>query len=115
MKISPVFGGTSMGVPTFAGTVALINQETGARQGNVNYTLYALAAASTDAFHDVTSGTTSCPAQTERRIVPAGTLGFSAGPGYDLATGLGSVDANNLVTEWTSVSPTFSRKRTFFC
>jgi subtilase family serine protease len=101
-----VFGGTSMGVPTFAGTVALINQETGARQGNVNYTLYALAAASTDAFHDVTSGNNIVPCQNGTPNCSGGTLGFSAGPGYDLATGLGSVDANNLVNEWTSVSPT---------
>jgi subtilase family serine protease len=103
-----VFGGTSMGVPTFAGMVALINQQTGARQGNINYTLYALAAASTDAFHDVTSGNNMVPCQTGTPNCPSGTnaIGFNAGPGYDLATGLGSVDANNLVTEWTSVSPT---------
>ncbi len=103
-----VFGGTSMGVPTFAGMVALINQQTGVRQGNINYTLYALAAASADAFHDVTSGNNAVPCQTGTPNCPSGTnaIGFNAGPGYDLATGLGSVDANNLVSEWTSVSPT---------
>src|SRR5262249_9145112 len=31
-----------------------------------------------------------------------GSLGYRAGSGYDLATGLGSVDANNLVTLWTT-------------
>jgi subtilase family serine protease len=100
-----VFGGTSMGVPTFAGMVALINQQTGSQQGNVNYTLYALAAVSTDAFHDITSGNNIVPCQNGTPNCSGGTLGFSAGPGYDLATGLGSVDANNLVYEWTSVSP----------
>src|SRR6266404_1712688 len=36
-------GGTSAATPTFAGIVALVNQKTGQRQGNVNYVLYALA------------------------------------------------------------------------
>jgi len=37
-------GGTSASTPAFAGIVALLNEHTGARQGNVNYGLYALAA-----------------------------------------------------------------------
>jgi hypothetical protein len=32
-------------------------------------------------------------------------IGYNAAPGYDLATGLGSIDAFVLVTNWTSVSP----------
>jgi uncharacterized protein (TIGR03437 family) len=31
-----------------------------------------------------------------------GLMGFSAGPGYDLTTGLGSVDAWRLISEWTT-------------
>ena len=30
----------------------------------------------------------------------SGITGYSAGPGYDLATGLGSVDANALIWNW---------------
>ena len=36
---------------------------------------------------------------------PAAPLGYSAGTGYDLATGWGSVDLNNLATDWTLVTP----------
>jgi hypothetical protein len=51
-------------------------------------------------FHDVTSGNNSVP----------GLTGFSAGAGYDLATGLGSVDATLLVNHWkdsTVLTPAF--------
>jgi uncharacterized protein (TIGR03437 family) len=33
-------------------------------------------------------------------------MGYAAAPGYDLATGLGSVDAYHLVTEWTTGAET---------
>jgi len=114
-------GGTSAGAPTFAGIVAIINQATNANgQGNVNPTLYNLfqtesssltqcngsnattPPASTCLFRDITTGnnivpctppnSTNCPA--------SGQIGFSAGTGYDQASGLGSVDANNLVNAW---------------
>jgi hypothetical protein len=39
-------GGTSAAAPAFAGIMALVNQKTGARQGNANYVLYPLAAKS---------------------------------------------------------------------
>ena len=85
-------GGTSAGAPTFAGMVALINQKMGAPQGNVNPMLYPLAVNSTDAFHDITTvdnkvpcaqGSTDCPGAAPFQI------GFAAGAGYDLASGLG--------------------------
>jgi pseudomonalisin len=41
-------------------------------------------------FHDITAGNNSVP----------GVTGYAAGPGYDLATGLGSVDANVLASSW---------------
>jgi Pro-kumamolisin, activation domain/Bacterial Ig-like domain (group 3) len=78
-------GGTSASAPTFAGIIALINQITDANgQGNINPTLYALAASTPSAFHDITSGSN----------------GFRARVGYDMATGLGSVDVFNLVEAW---------------
>jgi subtilase family serine protease len=98
-----VVGGTSAGVPVFAGVVALLNQTTGARQGNVNPHLYQLAAASTDAFHDITSGDNIVPCKAGTPDCPSsGKYGFTAGPGYDLVTGLGSIDIYNFVTEWKS-------------
>jgi hypothetical protein len=45
-----------------------------------------------------TAGTTDCPS--------GGSIGYSAGVGYDLASGWGSVDAFNLANDWTQVTPT---------
>jgi len=94
-----VFSGTSAAAPSFAGMMALVNQANGGRQGNPNTRLYPLAASTPSAFHDVTSGNNTVPGQ----------AGFSAGVGYDLVTGLGSVDAAVLVANWSntvSLNPT---------
>ncbi|MBV9081503.1 MAG: S8/S53 family peptidase [Acidobacteriaceae bacterium] len=96
-------GGTSVATPAFAGIVALLNQQMGAAQGNINQTLYSLASFSSDVFHDVTSGSNQVPCQQGKKDCDqGGSIGYAAGPGYDLATGLGSVDAYNLVNEWNS-------------
>jgi hypothetical protein len=100
-----VAGGTSAASPPFAGIVALINQQTGSAQGNVNPTLYAMAASTPAAFHDVITGNIVVPCTAGTKDCPAGApyqMGYSAGVGYDQATGLGSVDAYNLVTAWGS-------------
>jgi subtilase family serine protease len=104
-----VVGGTSVGPPTFAGIMALINQKTGTSQGNVNPRLYQLAGASTDVFHDITTGDNKVPCTQGTTNCPSGTtsIGFTAGVGYDLVTGLGSVNALNLVNEWSSSTPDF--------
>ncbi len=96
-------GGTSASSPSFAGLMALINQKTGTKQGNANPRFYQLGAAQysggTAVFHDITSGSNTVP----------GTTGYSCTTGYDLATGLGSVDANALVNNWaTATTPDFS-------
>jgi subtilase family serine protease len=112
-----VTGGTSASSPSFGAIVALLVQKTGARQGNINQNLYTLASVSTDAFHDITSGSNVVPCQggspncSSKVATVQGTLGFSAGTGYDQVTGLGSVDAYHLINEWTadlqlSISPT---------
>ncbi|MBK5274194.1 MAG: S8/S53 family peptidase [Desulfuromonadales bacterium] len=99
-----VFGGTSASSPSFAGLMALIVQKTGQRQGNANVRFYQLAAAQygpgvVTVFHDITSGNNSVP----------GVSGYAATTGYDRATGLGSVDANALATNWSEiVTPDFS-------
>ena len=68
----------------------------------MNPRLYALAQSGRGAFHDVTSGdnivNVTCGARTRNCV--AGSYGYSAGQGYDLASGLGSIDAYNLVTAW---------------
>ncbi len=58
------YGGTSVSSPAFAGIMAMVNQETGERQGNANYILYKLAAQQPTAFHDVTVGTNAVPCST---------------------------------------------------
>jgi subtilase family serine protease len=108
-----VVGGTSVGAPAFAGILAILNQATSGPLGNVNLTLYPLAVSTPTAFHDITtgnnivpctSGSTGCPASAPFQI------GFSAGTGYDLVTGLGSINANVLVTSWPTfaIAPDFS-------
>ena len=94
-------GGTSVGAPSFAGVVALINQKTNSRQGNVNPTIYRIAASVPTAFHDITQGGNQVPCSSGTPDCPAsGYLGYAAAPGYDLATGLGSLDIFKFVTAW---------------
>lgn len=98
-------GGTSFGAPTFAGIVAIINGATQSNgQGNINPTLYSLAG--TSSFHDITSGNNKVPCTTGTPNCPSGTtsIGFNAGTGYDLVTGLGSPEVFNLVTAWPGFS-----------
>jgi subtilase family serine protease len=125
-------GGTSFSSPILAGIQALVNQKTGARQGNPNPVYYSLAATeygssgssscnssngnavgSACIFYDVTlgdmdvncTGTHSC-------YRPSGTNGvlststssylkaYGTGTGWDFATGIGTLNAANLVNNW---------------
>jgi hypothetical protein len=106
------FGGTSVASPAFAGIMALLNQKWGV-QGNPNFVLYKLPAKQANAFHDVPSGSTiampcfrgSTNCATQNQSHQFGVLsGFSTGAAYDLATGLGSVDAANMVNNWNKVT-----------
>jgi pseudomonalisin len=90
-----VVSGTSASSPSFAGVMTLVVQKTGKRWGNANTLLYPMAkfqftGGTTAVFHDVRTGSNSVP----------GVTGFSAITGYDEATGLGSVNADNLVVKW---------------
>jgi uncharacterized protein (TIGR03437 family) len=105
-------GGTSAAAPTMAGMVALLNQylvSTGAQSqsgvGNINPTLYRLAQSNSTAFHDITAGDNIVPCVSGSPNCAGGSLGLSAGPGYDPVTGLGSVDVFNLVHQWSSTPP----------
>jgi hypothetical protein len=106
-------GGTSASTPIFAGMISLVNQYLGAAGlGNINYTLYPLAAvAHNNYFHPITSGENDvyCQAGTPSGeptgvVCPAGGVGgFStsqSNSGYNPANGLGSVDLNNLAIAW---------------
>ncbi len=100
-----IVGGTSASAPVFAGIVVLINQFVGGGGlGNINPTLYSLAANSGNGvFHDVTTGGNLVPCKTGTPDCPSTApfiFGYTAGPGYDRVTGLGSVDGNNLVCQW---------------
>jgi subtilase family serine protease len=119
-------GGTSASTPSFAGIMAMVNQKTASRQGNANYTLYRLAAQSgasctssgtppsTCIFHDITTGSNAMPCD-DTVPVPvncsaAGAAGigiltgYNSTAGYDLTTGLGSVNAANLVNKWSTIT-----------
>lgn len=97
-----VIGGTSTAAPAFAGVVALLVQQTNQPQGNVNPILYGLAASAPNVFHDITTGDNMVPCTQGSKDCPSGgMIGYSAGPGYDLVTGLGSFDAGALAAAWT--------------
>jgi len=101
------FGGTSASSPAMAGIMALVNQSLGGQhQGIANYVFYKLAAIP-GVYHDTVNGDNKVPD-------PSGqyTVGYSAGVGYDLATGLGSFDANALVKNWQAASTAISSATT---
>ena len=101
-----IAGGTSFDAPIFAGLVAIINQARNSTgQGLINPTLYTLAATSTysTAFHDITSGGNQCLAGT-LYCSTVGTSEYAAATGYDPASGLGSIDFNNLLTAWPAAT-----------
>jgi kumamolisin len=76
-----VIGGTSGVAPLWAGLLALINQSLGTNVGYVNPLLYSAKVETT--FHDITAGSNG---------------NYSAGPGWDACTGLGSPDGAALMT-----------------
>ena len=112
--------GTSASTPSFAAIMALVNQKMAStnnasgRQGQADHVLYRLAAnenlsqcdaSSTSAppvasciFNDITVGNNAVPGQSGQSYV--------SGKGYDLATGLGSVNVTNLVNSWDMLTLT---------
>ena len=106
-------GGTSFDSQIFGGMLALVVQKTGSWLGNINPTLYALGnkaayynSNGSSVFHDVTSGSNAMPCAAGSVECPSNlSLGYAAATGYDLATGWGSVDLNNLASDWNLVTP----------
>jgi len=99
-------GGTSASTPAFAGILALVSQSQGeARLGQANYVLYNLAnqgSLYSTAFHDVTTGNNSvyCSPGSTNCGSNDFLSGYDTGAGFDLASGLGSVDIAQLITAW---------------
>jgi kumamolisin len=89
-----VIGGTSAVAPLWAGLIALINQSIGKPAGFINPLLYQNASTAAD-FHDVTSGNNGA---------------YSAGPGWDACTGLGSPIGIQLATTLGVPSPTQAKR-----
>ena len=125
------FGGTSVAAPIVAGIQALVNQKMGGPQGNPNPVYYALATNAPSAFHSVTqgdidvncSGGLNCYGVLGTVVYGRGgrqfgttwggalsvssssfTPAYAANPtpGWNFATGIGSIDAYNLVMNWTA-------------
>jgi subtilase family serine protease len=94
--------GTSLAAPSWASIQALVNQKNSIVNGagNPNPTYYALAASSNSPFHDITVGDNKVP-DSDGALV-----GYDTTPGYDLATGLGSVDVNKLALAWLTPTGT---------
>jgi len=126
-------GGTSVAAPSMAGIQALINNynavnnpEPGnptGRQGVANYVYYGLAAAQNDTtcassglippndanttscvFQDIQAGNTYICGTSTCTSSSGTKIGWAAGVGFDLTTGLGSVNAYNMATQWSSIS-----------
>lgn len=113
-------GGTSVSSPAFAGIVTLLNQyvvtnglQSTAGLGNVNSNLYYIAANNPSAFNQVKTGTNTVYCQpgtpstqpTNVQCPSGGSLGYSASnadpaTGYNLVTGLGSVNVDSLALAW---------------
>lgn len=122
-EFASAFGGTSASAPVMAGITVLLNQFLGGGPvgSTVNPQLYKLFGTNPSAFHDIVAGSNSSTDNNSNNVVscvvgdptfeplalrcPAGgTFGFSAGPGYDLTTGLGSADVNALFMAWAATT-----------
>ncbi len=89
--------GTSVATPLFAGIVALADQEAGHPLGPINPALYALSASRAAGIVDVTKGNNTVSFIQDGKFQEV--RGFPALRGYDLASGVGTIDAAKFVPE----------------
>jgi len=109
-----LYGGTSVVAPQIAAMITLWNQEAGNTNGigNVNPILYLAAQNNSGAFHDITTGNNAVVCQQgSPDCIPDPNVQnnyvmscCTAAAGYDLTTGLGSVDATAMGAIWPSVT-----------
>jgi subtilase family serine protease len=96
-------GGTSEAAPLFAGIVAVADQVAGRPLGLLNPALYSLDLSKAPGLVDVRSGGNSVSFVQDGHTYSV--TGWNAGPGYDLASGLGTVDGDKLVAELAALRP----------
>jgi subtilase family serine protease len=89
--------GTSEATPLFAGIVALADQVAGHSLGLINPALYELSADRAPGIVDITSGNNTVSFKQNGHEYTV--HGFAARPGYDLASGVGTVNAEYFVRE----------------
>jgi subtilase family serine protease len=104
------FGGTSAATPLLAGGLALIDEQLRQHKkqslGLINPLLYALGKNSTEnplVFSDVTVGSNDVGPYIRASAAPIGCC--SAAPGFDEASGWGSVNLGNLATAALAAKP----------
>jgi subtilase family serine protease len=95
-------GGTSEASPEFAGIVSIADQWAGHGLGLLNPAIYRLERRGAGGIVDVTSGTNTVtfPQGGSNHTV----VGFDAGPGYDMSTGVGTLNAARFVPELVAAS-----------
>jgi kumamolisin len=96
-----VVGGTSAVAPLWAALIALLNQKLGGHVGFLNTQIYALPASPTT-FHDVTVGDNRVTYESYQNV------GYTAGPGWDPCSGLGSPNGAGLAQSLSVSTPTSS-------
>ncbi|GAA1910216.1 S53 family peptidase [Streptantibioticus ferralitis] len=87
-----VSGGTSEASPLFSGIIALADQQAGHRVGDIHKALYKL---NSESAHNPNTGIVDVKDGTNNSY--AGVTGYTAVKGYDMATGVGTVDAVRFV------------------
>jgi subtilase family serine protease len=90
-------GGTSEASPLFSGVVAIADQAAGHPLGLLNPTLYGLGDGVGSSIGDITSGNNTVTFRQEDQTYTVS--GFDAILGYDMASGLGTVDGAALVAK----------------
>jgi subtilase family serine protease len=89
-----IVGGTSWASPTFAGIVAIADEVAGHDLGDINTALYTLGSGSAG-LPDITAGNNTVSFTQGGKSYTV--KGYTAVKGYDLASGLGTVDGAKLV------------------
>ncbi len=105
-----ILGGTSEAAPELAGVVAIARQRGNHRLGLLNPSLYLLAQRRAAGLPDVTAGNNS--ATFDQSGATYTVTGYNAGSGFDLASGLGTVNAEALTAELTRGRFSAGRTRT---
>ena len=87
--------GTSVATPYFAGIVAIADQAAHTRLGLLNPALYRLERSHAPGIVPVTRGGNTVSFKQGRKTTTV--RGYQAGPGYNLVTGVGTIDAARFV------------------